>query len=121
MSEEPLTQPGEKRPRQSLMGDSVWCGGAACVLLIVGDLGAVAWGGRHQMPAQIFVLTIAGILLAFLNVYFIYKDQRERRHQAAALGLVLSLVAMFIAFDPPWASLVQTGAVQPPTTITPRT
>jgi hypothetical protein len=95
-------------------GDSVWCGAVACVLILAMDAIALARGGRAEVPAGALWIAVAGLLLPVLNVYFVIKDVVARRARDAGLGLALSLLALFMAFDPPWGAFIGLGG-RPPT------
>jgi hypothetical protein len=90
-------------PPGRLISDSVWCGGAACVSLVVMDALALWHGGRHEVPASGLWVAVGGLVLPLLNLYFIVKDLIAGRRRAAALGAMLSLLALLAAFNPPWA------------------
>jgi len=99
--------------RRFLVGDSVWCGGLALVCLILMDAVALVMGGRHEVPALGLWLPIAGLLLAVLNVYFVLRDLLAVRRGDAALGLGLSVLALFVAINPPWARFVRCAGIPP--------
>ena len=92
--------------RRFLVGDSIWCGGAACVLIVVLDLIAMTKGGRAEVPAGAIWTAVAGMLLPFLNLYFIGRDLFAGHKRDAAIGLALSILALVMAFDPPWRRFV---------------
>jgi len=87
-------------------GDSVWCGGVACVCILAMDVVALFKGGRHQVPAGAVGIAVAGLVLPVLNLYFLLKDVLRRRWKQAGLGALLTAAALLFAFAPPWGSLV---------------
>lgn len=89
-----------------LVGDSIWCGGAACALLLLMDIVAAMKGGRAEVPAGVVWTAVAGMLLPVLNLYFIGRDLFAGNKRDAAIGLVLSILALLMAFDPPWKRFV---------------
>jgi hypothetical protein len=113
----PAPEPGDanERPghstaraarRRYLMGDSVWCGGSACLLLGFVDVVAFMKGGRAEVPASLVWASVAGVLLPVLNLYFVARELIAGRHKDATLGVILSVAAVIMAFDPPWARFV---------------
>ncbi len=92
--------------RRFLVGDSIWCGGAACALLLLMDIVAAMKGGRTEVPAGVIWTAVAGVLLPFLNLYFIGRDLFAGHRRDAAIGLALSILALVMAFDPPWKRFV---------------
>ena len=99
-------QTGRERRRRFLVGDSIWCGGTACALLLLMDSVAAMKGGRAEVPAGVVWTAVAGMLLPFLNLYFIGRDLLAGLKRDAAIGLVLSILALVMAFDPPWKRFV---------------
>jgi hypothetical protein len=97
----------QDRTHRQAVGDSVWCGGAACLLLAFMDVVAFMKGGREDVPASVLWVAVAGLLLLVLNVYFVIRDVVGGRRKAAALGVMLSLFALLAAFDPPWRHYVR--------------
>lgn len=59
----------------------------------------MARGTRRRYLELAFV---AGILLPFLNAYFVLRDLISRRWKDAAIGVILSIVAVMIAVNPAW-------------------
>lgn len=92
--------------RRYLVGDSVWCAGSACLLLGFVDAVALVKGGRAEVPASDLWAYVAGILLPVLNVYFVARELIAGRRKDAALGVILSVVAVIMALSPPWGQLV---------------
>lgn len=92
--------------RRYLVGDSVWCGGSACLLLGFVDAVALVKGGRAEVPASGLWAYVAGMLLPVLNVYFVARELIAGRRKDAALGVILSVVAVIMALSPPWGQFV---------------
>jgi len=92
--------------RRYLVGDSVWCGGFACLLLGFVDAVALVKGGRAEVPATVLWVMVAGVLLPVLNLYFVARDLIAGRWKDAALGVILSVVALIMAVAPPWGRFV---------------
>lgn len=95
---------GDKRGRAT--GDSIWCGGAACFLILLMDAMALVKGSRADIPLSAAWVAVAGVLLPVLNLYFIVKDLLSGRRREAGIGLLLSLLALAVAFYPPWGRYV---------------
>ncbi len=92
--------------RRYLVGDSVWCGGSACLLLAFVDAVALVKGGRAEVPASGLWAYVAGMLLPVLNVYFVARELIAGRRKDAALGVILSVMAVIMAYSPPWGQFV---------------
>ncbi len=92
--------PGEERGPG--ISDSIRCGGAACLLILLMDVMALVKGSRADIPAGAAWVAVAGLVLPVLNLYFIIKDFVSGRRREAGIGLLLSLLALALAFYPPW-------------------
>lgn len=89
------------------MSDSIWCGGLACLCILLIDGIALAKGGRQEVPLSIAWIFIAGLLLPVLNVYFVLKDAYHGRRKQASLGAILSVIALLLVSWPAWSSSVR--------------
>jgi len=89
------------------MSDSVRCGAIACCLLVASDVLALAKGGRSEVPLDVEWVLVAGLLLPILNLYFIGKDALRGRGRQAAIGALLSGLAMLEAFAPAWIGFLK--------------
>lgn len=74
------------------------------------DAVAFVKGGRAEVPANVLWAAVAGVLLPVLNVYFVARDLIAGRRKDAALGVILSVVALIVAFDPPWSQFMGHGS-----------
>jgi hypothetical protein len=92
--------------RRYVVGDSAWNGGLACLLLGLVDAVAFAKGGRTAVPASLLWAFVAGMALPVLNIYFVARELIVGRLKDAALGVILSVLALIMAVDPPWGQLV---------------
>jgi hypothetical protein len=89
------------------VSDSVRCGAVALALLLASDAVALVRGGRTEVPVDMLWVFVAGLLLPILNLYFVAKDALRGRGRAAALGAVLSGLAMLEAFSPAWIGFLK--------------
>ena len=70
------------------------------------DAIALVKGSRADIPASAAWVAVAGLVLPVRNLYFIVKDFFSGRRREAGIGLLLSLLALALAFYPPWGRYV---------------
>jgi hypothetical protein len=83
--------------------DSVWFGAVACVLSLSSiGLVPVARSSELDGPPAVALVTwsCSTPALALLNLFIARRDEQAGRRNQARVGVLLSLVAVFVAWVP---------------------